>query len=157
MTTTTPFLLATAGQRIGEKIGISPWVLIDQVQVNVFGEVTRWAHWMHSDPQRCEAESPYGGAIMHGFMMVSLITHFLELADLRPSDGSRSLNYGMDKVRVLRPVVIGEGVRLRDRIRLLDVNDKGDGKRLFKTGHQIEADDGDTPAVYVEYLNYWFP
>ena len=85
---------------------------------------------------------------MHGFMMVSLITHFLEIADLRPGDGSRSLNYGMDKVRVLRPVVIGDGVRLRDRITLLDVSDKGDGKRLFKTGHQIEADDGDAVIAW---------
>ena len=151
------YTLANAHSFVGQELAVTDWVFVDQVQANVFGEVTRWAHWMHSDPQRCEAESPYGGAIMHGFMMVSLITHFLELADLRPSDGSRSLNYGMDKVRVLRPVVIGDGVRLRDRIRLLDVNDKGDGKRLFKTGHQIEADDGDTPAVYVEYLNYWFP
>jgi acyl dehydratase len=112
---------------------------------------------MHSDPERCERESPYGGALMHGFMLVSLITHFHAIADLRPADAARSLNYGMDKVRVLQPIVIGDGVQLRNRITLLDVEHKGDGKRLFKTANMIEAKGAEKPSMYVEYLNYWFP
>ena len=151
------FTLANAHTFVGTEMALTDWVFVDQIQVNVFGEVTRWTPWMHSDPVRCEAESPYGGAIMHGFMMVSLITHFLELANLRPLDASHALNYGMDKVRILRPVVISDGVRLRDRITLLGVEDKDAGKRLFKTGHLIEADDAQAPAAYIEYLNFWFP
>ena len=64
----------------------------------------------------------------------------------------------MDKVRILRPVLIGEGIKLRDRISLLDVQDKGEGCRLVKTGHQIETDDNaEGPAAYIEYLNLWYP
>jgi acyl dehydratase len=75
MTPTLPFLLATATQRIGQKLGISPWVHIDQVQVNVFGEVTRWRTPGHCDPEHGKT-TRYGGTLLHGFHAISLITHF---------------------------------------------------------------------------------
>ena len=151
------FLLANAHEFIGQEVALTDWVLIDQVQTNVFGEVTRWPTWMHCDVERSKRESPYGGTILHGFMMVGLLTHFLQDAGLRPPDGAYSLNYGMDKVRVLSPVVIGDGVRLRDRMTLLDVIDKGEGKRILKTGNIIEVEGKDEPALYAEYLSHWFP
>jgi len=67
-----------------------------------------------------------------------------------------TLNYGLDKVRVIQPVVVGDGVRLRDRISLLDVSDRGEGRKLFKIGHSIEIDGCDKPAGFAEYLNYVF-
>lgn len=151
------FLLANAHEFVGREMGVSDWVHIDQVQVNVFGEVTRWATWQHTDPERCARESPFGGTILHAFHAVSLITWFVESAGLRAPDVGSTLNYGMDKVRMMRPVLVGDGVRLRDRITLLDVTDKGEGRRLMKTGHSIEADDKPEPAMYAEYLSYWFP
>ena len=151
------FTLATAHEFVGREMAVTDWVHIDQVQVNVFGEVTRWTPWMHCDPERCAEESPYGGTLLHGFFMLSLITYFMKTSGLRPEDAAYSLNYGMDKVRVLRPVVVGDGVRLRDRVSLLDVQDKGEGRRIFKTGNLIEVEGSDEPAVYAEYLNYWFP
>ena len=151
------FLLKNAHEFIGREMAVTDWVHLDQVQVNVFGEVTRWATWMHCDPARCAEESPYGGAILHGFHMVSLLSHFLETAGLRPPDGKYSLNYGLDKVRVLRPVVIGDGVRLRARVSFIDVIDKGEGRRILKTGNLIEQDGHREPALYAEYLSHWYP
>lgn len=151
------FLLANAHEFIGQEVALTDWVDIDQVQVNVFGEVTRWATWMHCDVERCEEESPYGGTILHGFFMVALLTYFLKDAGLRPPDGKQSLNYGTDKVRVLQPVLIGDGIRLRDRMTLIDVIDKGEGRRILKTGNVIEVEGMDEPALYAEYLSYWFP
>ena len=152
----TDFLLKNAHSFVGQELAVTEWIFIDQMQANIFGEVTRWNHWMHSDPERCERESPYGGALIHGFMLVSLVTHFHAIANLRPADAARSLNYGMDKVRVLQPIVIGNGVYLRNRITLLDVEEKGEGRRLFKTGNTIEAKGAEKPSMYLEYLNYWF-
>ena len=63
----------------------------------------------------------------------------------------------MDRVRILKPVVIGDGIRVRDRITLMDVKDKGDGKKLLKTAHGIEVDGLSEIAAYVEYLNLWLP
>lgn len=152
----TPFLLSTAGQRIGEPLGISDWVFIDQVQVNIFGEVTRWRTPGHCDPEYA-SKGPYGGTLMHGFHMVSLLSHFYRDASLWPEDGTNPLNYGLDKVRVLKPVIIGDGVRLRSHISLLDVQPKPKGEYLLKTCHDIEVQGMADRALYAEYLTYWFP
>jgi acyl dehydratase len=141
---------------IGRELAVSDWVLIDQDQVNRFAEVTRWDPWMHVDRERSERESPYGGTLVHGFFMLSLITHFMAIANVRPAGAAYTLNYGMDKVRVLEPVVVGDGVKLRDRISLLDVSDRGEGKRLFKTSHSIEVAGREKPAVFAEYLSFVF-
>jgi acyl dehydratase len=123
---TAPFRLSDAHTRIGETLAVSDWVSIDQVQVNVFGEVTRWRTPGHCDPEYAKT-TPYGGTLMHGFHMVALLSHFYRDAGLWPEDGRNPLNYGLDKVRVLKPVVIGDGVRLRSHISLLDVAAKGNG------------------------------
>ena len=149
-------LLKTIHEHIGEEVAVTDWVFLDQMQVNVFGEITRWPKRGHNDREWAEKNSPYGGTLVHGFFMLSLITHFLELGGLLYKDGHRPLNYGLNKARVLRPVVIGDGVSLRDRISILEVQDKGEGNRLVTTRHQIETDDDeDGPAVYAEYLNLW--
>ena len=85
------FFLATAQQRIGEKIGVSPWVFIDQTQVNVFGEVTRWRTPGHCEPEYAK-NTLYGGTLLHGFHAISLITHFYKSSELWPEDGPDPLN-----------------------------------------------------------------
>ena len=148
------FYLSSAAESIGQKLGVSPWVNIDQLQVNVFGEVTRWRTPGHCDPDYAKT-TPYGGTLLHGFHAVSLLSHFYKSANLWPVDGQNPLNYGLDRVRVLQPVVIGEGVRLRSHITLLDAQDKGDGDMLLKNQHDIEAEGVDGFVVYAEYLTYW--
>jgi len=151
-----PFYLSEAQSRVGDKLGISDWVFIDQVQVNVFGEVTRWRTPGHCDPEYART-TRYGGTLMHGFHMVSLLSHFYKDAELWPRDGGYPLNYGLDKVRVLQPVVIGDGVRLRSHISLQAATPKGNGEYLLKTSHEIEVDGLDGFALYAEYLTYWYP
>ena len=153
----TDILLSNAHEFVGQEIGLTDWLDIDQMQVNIFGEVTRWPTWMHNDRDRAARESPYGGTIIHGFFLLSLITYFVRVGGINPADGAYSLNYGMDKARILKPVVIGDGIRVRDRIGLLRVRDKGEGRRLCTTSHHIEVAGMDGPAAYVEYLNLWFP
>ena len=149
--------LANVNVYVGKEIGLTDWLDIDQMQVNIFGEVTRWPTWMHNDRDRAARESPYGGTIIHGFFLVSLVTYFVRTGGVNPIDGSYSLNYGMDRVRILKPVVIGDGIRVRDRITLMGVQDKGDRKQLLKTAHRIEVDGLSEIAAYVEYLNLWLP
>ncbi|MEM8766854.1 MAG: MaoC/PaaZ C-terminal domain-containing protein [Pseudomonadota bacterium] len=151
-----PFLLSTAEARIGEPLGISDWVRIDQVQVNVFGEVTRWRTPGHCDVEYAK-KGPYGGTLMHGFHMMSLLSHYYRDSGLWPEDGQNPLNYGLDKVRVLKPVVIGDGVRLRSHISLMDATPKGNGEYLLKTCHELEAEGMADRVLYAEYLTYWFP
>ncbi|MDA0788602.1 MAG: MaoC/PaaZ C-terminal domain-containing protein [Proteobacteria bacterium] len=151
-----PFLLKTAHERIGDHLGTSDWVFIDQVQVNVFGEVTRWRTPGHCDPEYGK-NTRYGGTLMHGFHVVSLLSHFFQNIGAWPADGGSPLNYGLDKVRVLQPIIIGDGVNLRSHVSLLAVTDKGRGEYLVKTKHEIEASGVEGYVVVAEYLTYWFP
>lgn len=153
----TDIRLSNAHEFVGQEIGVSDWLELDQMQINVFGEVTRWRTWMHCDQERSRRESPYGDTIVHGFFYVSLLTHFTETGGMDPPDGDYFLNYGLDKVRIIKPVKIGDGVRIRDRIGLLKVEDKGEGKKLCTTSHLIEAEGEDGPACYAEFLSYWYP
>ncbi len=153
---TETFTLANAKDWVGRSIGTSGWVDIDQMQVNIFGEVTRWRTPGHCDPEYA-ASGPYGGTIVHGFLMMSLITHFNRDTGLWPADGAHPLNYGLDKVRVLQPVVIGDGVSIRSHITLVGAEDKGNGEVLLKSAHELEAKGVEKPVLYAEYLNYWFP
>ncbi len=154
MSANLPFRLASAGQRIGEKLGVSPWITIDQSQVNIFGEVTRWRTPGHCDPEHAK-RTPYGGTLLHGFHAVSLISHFYKSSELWPEDGRDPLNYGLDRVRILQPIVIGHGVRLRSHINLRKALPKQGGDMLLKTQHDIEVEGLEGFAVYAEYLTYW--
>lgn len=154
MSETQSFYLSSARESIGDKLGVSPWVDIDQLQVNVFGEVTRWRTPGHCEPEYAK-DTPYGGTLLHGFHAVGLLSHFYKSAKLWPADGQNPLNYGLDRVRILQPVVIGDGVRLRSHVTLLDAQDKGGGDMLLKNQHDIEVEGVDGFVVYAEYLTYW--
>ena len=151
---TKTFMLATAEQQIGHALGTSPWVFIDQVQVNIFGEVTRWRTPSHCDPEHAKS-TPYGGTLMHGFHAVALLSHFYKSSQLWPEDGRNPLNYGLDRVRMLQPIIVGDGVRLRSHITLLHAQPKPAGDMLLKTRHDIEVDGVEGFVIYAEYLTYW--
>ena len=149
-----PFTLAGSEGLIGKRLGISPWVFIDQTQVNVFAEVTRWRTPGHCDPEYA-SNTKYGGTLIHGFHVISLLSHFYKSAELWPEDGQDPLNYGVDKVRILKPIIIGDGVRLRSHISLIDVIRKKEHDMLVKTKHEIEVQNIEGFAIYAEYLTYW--
>lgn len=137
------------------ELAVSGWIDIDQARVDRFADATYHTHWLHTDPVRAEAESAYGGTVAHGFLILGLINHAIDLCGLRPTDSPYALNYGVDRVRFLKPMRIGEGFRVRDRISLLETELRETG--LFtRTGHtfEIEGED-DTPCVVAEYLSVW--
>ena len=152
------FHIANATNMVGRELGTSDWLLVDQERVTSFGLATGHDHWLHLDPARAARESPYGGTIVQGFLLVGLILHFIEHMGLRPVDAAFALNYGLDRARFFAPVPVGaDGVRVRDRVRLISVEPKGAGRTLFKTGHLIEADldGGPTPVADIEWLTVW--
>ncbi len=149
------FLIENAEDYVGQELVVSDWVTITQEEVSKFGEATFHDHWMHMDAERSNRESPYGGTLVQGFLMSSLIVRFIDTTGLRPADSAYALNYGFDKVRYLAPVVTGDEVRLRDRITLERVEPRGPDRKLMKTVHQIEVEGQKGPAVYAEWLALW--
>ncbi len=94
---------------VGEPLGATDWLEIDQARVDAFAENTEDRQWIHVDPARA-ATSPFGGPIAHGFLSLSLLSHFLE--QLLEVGGSQMLvNYGLDRVRFPAPVPVGSRLR----------------------------------------------
>jgi acyl dehydratase len=154
MTETVVFRLRNAAQHVGSCLGVSAWVSLDQTQVNIFGEVTRWRTPGHCDPAAAK-HSRYGGTLLHGFHGLALLPYFYQSAGCWPEDGEDPLNYGLNKVRMLQPIIIGEGVRLRSEMHLLAADAKRHGDYLLTVGHEIEAEGTPGTAIYAEYLTYW--
>ncbi|MFB0952764.1 MAG: MaoC/PaaZ C-terminal domain-containing protein, partial [Rhodospirillales bacterium] len=117
-------------------------------------QATHHTHWLHTDPERARDESPYEGTVAHGFLVLSLINHAIDQCDLRPTDSEYALNYGVDRVRFLKPMPIGNGFRLRDRITLIEA-DMRDAGLFTRTKHVFEIEGDDTPCVVAEYLSIW--
>ena len=141
---------------LGE-IAVSDWIDIDQQRVDAFAAATGHTHWLHTDPTRATTDAPYGGTVAHGFLILSLINHAIDLCGLRPDDCRYALNYGVDTVRFLKPMPVGDGFRIRDRITLARVEDRKAGL-FMETGHAFEIDGADDgPAVIADYFCLWVP
>ena len=94
--------------RLRAERGEGVWrFLLDQERIDKFAEVTGDLQWIHTDPQRAEAESPYGATIAHGYLTLSLIPHLTLFTGIAPEGTVMAINYGSDKVRFLQPVPSG--------------------------------------------------
>ena len=97
--------------RLGEKLGESEWLLVDQERINLFADATLDHQWIHVDTKRAAVESQYKSTIAHGYLTLSLLPHMwqeiIEVNNLK-----MMVNYGMDKMRFGRPVLVNSRVRL---------------------------------------------
>ena len=105
---------------------------------------------VQADVERAEKESPFGGTIAHGYLTMSLVSHFLGQCAVGPEDAMMAINYGSDKVRFLQPVKVNSQVR--GQATLLEVSDKAPGQLLTKTRMSIEIKGEETPAMVAEIL-----
>lgn len=132
---------------IGQELGTSEWLTMDQDAINTFADVTGDHQWIHVDEARA-AEGPYGATIVHGFFTLSLIPKFS--SEVFTIEGvSIRVNYGLNKVRFLQPVVVGS--RLRGKVEVKDVirGEKGTQVILKQT---IEIDGQERPACIAEVV-----
>ena len=96
----------------GREIGVGPWLTITQERIDQFAEATEDRQWIHVDGERAKRESPYGATIAHGFLTLSLVSHFLkQVVELRGA--KLAVNYGLNRVRFPEAVRVGSKVRAR--------------------------------------------
>src|SRR5271155_4035279 len=98
-------------QFVGREIGVSEWLRISQERVVQFAEATEDRQWIHLDAARAIAESPYGTTIAHGFLTLSLISHFTKDVIQIASGVKLAVNYGLNRVRFPAPVKVGSRIR----------------------------------------------
>lgn len=132
---------------IGEEMGVSDWVVVDQNRVNLFADATGDHQWIHIDVERANREM--GGPIAHGYLTLSLIP-FLGAGIMRVTGVTRGINYGSDKVRFTNMVRVGKRVRMRQK--LLNVQPKAGGLQMTSEC-TIEIEGEDKPACIAETLS----
>src|SRR5271154_5169199 len=98
-------------QFVGREIGVSEWLRISQERVAQFAEATEDRQWIHLDAARASAESPYGATIAHGFLTLSLISHFTKDVIQIASGVKLAVNYGLNRVRFPAAVKVGPRIR----------------------------------------------
>lgn len=138
---------------IGEEIGTSDWFPIEQERIDAFADATEDHQFIHVDPEAAK-QTPFGTTIAHGYLTLSLLPHLTGQALLVPEGTMMALNYGSDKVRFLQPVKVGS--RVRARVTLADVTEKGPGQVLLKTAVTVEIEGEDKPAMVAETLSLFF-
>jgi acyl dehydratase len=140
-------------QHVGQEIGVSDWVKIDQDRVNKFADATGDHQWIHVDVERAKRELPTKGTIAHGYLTLSLIP-MLSSQIMRIEGVSRGINYGSNKVRFTNMVPTGSRVRARQK--LLSAEPKGGGLQLTNEV-SIEIEGQDRPACVAETISLVYP
>lgn len=140
--------LAELQTLVGQPLGHSDWITVDQPRVNAFAEATEDRQWIHVDPERAKA-GPFGGPIAHGFLTLSLIPYFFETG-FAVRETRMVVNYGLNKVRFTAPVPVGS--RLRAAFRLLAMDDVAGGAVQLTVEVAVEAEGVSKPVCVAESL-----
>ena len=134
--------------RVGQEVGVSPWVEITQERIDTFAKAIEDFQWIHVDPERAKS-SPFGKTIAHGFLTLSLLSHLSEQT-FAFSDRRMGINYGLNRVRFTSPVPVGS--RVRARFTLLKF-EKIEGNGVQVTWNAtVELDGAAKPALVAEWL-----
>ena len=130
---------------VGKELGVSSWIVIDQTRVNEFAHCTEDHQWIHVDVERAKRERPNLGTVAHGYLTLSLLapTTF-EILSSRLAL-KEAINYGLEKVRF--PNFVRTGSRVRNRIKVAGLEDKGEGRYLMTTENTVEIEGETKPAV----------
>src|SRR3954447_16196893 len=137
---------------VGEELGTSDWLTVDQDRVDQFAEASGEHQWIHVDVERAK-DGPFGGTIAHGSLTLSLVP-FLGSQVLSFETPGAKLNYGANKVRFPNPVLVGK--RIRAHVALADVADLPKGKQATLR-YTIEIEDETKPACVAETVVLLLP
>ncbi len=139
--------------RIGEEVGVSGWLTLDQDRITAFAEATEDRQFIHVDPEAA-ARTPFGGTIAHGFLTLSLLSRMAAEAMLIPDSIRMVVNYGLDRVRFIAPVRAGK--RIRGRFTLDSVEEKAPGQILMRHTVTVEIDGEAKPALTAVWIGLLF-
>ena len=139
---------------LGEVLGISEWMQVDQDRINLFADATNDHQWIHVDPARAQVESPYQSTIAHGYLTLSLLPYMWnQIVDVR--NIKMLVNYGMNDMRFGQPVITGS--RIRTKAVLSNIQDlRGICKTEIHVTIEIEGQRKpalDGKATFLYYFN----
>ncbi len=139
-------------ERVGEQLGHSDWISVEQSRIDQFAEATGDHQWIHVDPVRA-ATGPFGACIAHGYLTLALVNLFLpQIVEVRGI--SMGVNYGCDKVRF--PNVVRAGSRVRGSAQLVAAEEvKGGVQATIRVSVEIEGEE--RPGCVVDTISRYYP
>lgn len=141
--------LAELSTHIGEDLGASDWLTINQKMIDAFAAITGDRNWYHCDLERAARELPGGRTIAHGLLTLSLVPGMAgQIVEVRRH--GRAFNYGLNKVRFPSPVPADSRVRLR--MKVVSAEPQAAGTMLCR-GYTMELEGSDKPAMVAEMLS----
>jgi len=135
---------------VGQEVGVSDWILVDQARIDAFAEVTGDHQFIHVNPEMAKA-TPFGTTIAHGFLTLSLCSAFAYEALPGIKGVKMGVNYGLNKLRFMAPVKSGS--RVRGRFVLNDVTQRPDGAWQSTLGVTVEIEGETKPALATEWVS----
>ncbi|NDZ79743.1 MULTISPECIES: MaoC family dehydratase [unclassified Streptomyces] len=136
---------------IGEQLGPSDWLEIDQKRIDLFADATGDHQWIHVDPAKA-ADGPFGTTIAHGYLTLSLLPTLVPQI-MRVEGMKMGINYGTNKVRF--PATVPVGSRLRATAVLTDVSEAGGGVQVT-AAVTVEREGGDKPVCVAESVSRYY-
>jgi acyl dehydratase len=134
--------------RVGEEIGVSPWLTVTQERIDLFAKAIDDPQWIHVDPVKAK-DGPFGTTIAHGFLTLSLLSHLIE-STFSFEERRMGINYGLNKVRFTAPLPSGSRIRARF---LLAKYETLPGNGVQNTwAVTVEREGGDKPVLVAEWL-----
>ena len=147
---TTTVKVAEIANYINFETEPTEWLVVTQEQINQFADCTLDQQFIHTDPVKAK-ETMFGSTIAHGFLSVSLLSHFAEQYSVVIEGCYMGINYGFDSLRFLSPVKVNS--RIRARAKYLEIEEKKAGQYQFKVAVTIEIEGSDRPALICEWLS----
>jgi len=136
---------------VGQSLGHSDWLQVDQQRIDQFAHATGDHQWIHTDPVRA-ASGPFGATVAHGFLTLSLLPVFFEtgfaIADVR-----MGINYGLNRVRFMSPVRVGSRLRAHFKLLAFEVIEGGAQLTVEAT---VELEGSDKPACVAQTVSRRF-
>ncbi|MFI2201103.1 MaoC family dehydratase [Streptomyces sp. NPDC020192] len=136
---------------VGEQLGHSDWVEIDQKRIDLFADATGDHQWIHVDPEKAAA-GPFGTTIAHGYLTLSLLPLF-DPQLIQVEGVKMGVNYGTNKVRFPAPVPVGS--RLRATGKITGVEDVTGGVQVT-VAFTVEREGGDKPVCVAESVSRYY-
>lgn len=134
---------------VGREIAVTDWFTVSEDRIRQFAEATEDRQWIHLDRERAQRESPFGTTIAHGFLTLSLLSHFLKEAVQIKSGVRMGINYGLNRVRFPSPVHANS--RIRARVTLSSVKESPEMvKAVFSVS--VESERAEKPCCVAEWI-----
>ena len=149
----TTLAVAQLKERVGQEIAVGDWLEMTQDRINQFADATGDRQWIHVDPARAAAESPFKTTIAHGFLSLSLVSVMLRSA-ITITGVRMAINYGLNRVRFATPVPAGS--KVRGRFTLAAVEEIG-GSTQATWAITVEREGEQKPACVAEWLVRYYP